>query len=209
MLIPFMRKSNFYFRFFFLLSCGNFIKFVVALKFFRSQLSKREGKKDAMQQQQQQREKKTVHLYPHNTHILYTDEEPPQNKKRGNRNNKQNTRKYRSARYHTIQYMRHLNKHCCLENLGESRCGQIKNEAFNSFFYCESINRHKEEPFMQFQVRIKPIFTNSGVKILSIHHHQYWFCSGLGFWCDNRNCRLFFPIFHLDYLLIVLVSAFK
>lgn len=53
-----MRKSNFYFRFFFLLSCGNFIKFVVALKFFRSQLSKREGKKDAMQQQQQQREKK-------------------------------------------------------------------------------------------------------------------------------------------------------
>ena len=33
---------------------------------------------------------------------------------------------------------------------------------------------------MQFQVRIKPIFTNSGVK-MSIHHHQYWFCSGLGF----------------------------
>ena len=63
-----MRKSNFYFRF--LLSCGNFIKFVVALKFFRSQLSKREGKKDAMQQQQQQREK-TVHLYPQ---ILYTKE---------------------------------------------------------------------------------------------------------------------------------------
>ena len=76
-----MRKSNFYFRFFFLFSCGNFIKFVFALKFFRSQLSKREGKKDAMQQQQQQREKKTVHLYPHNTHILYTDEEPPKTKR--------------------------------------------------------------------------------------------------------------------------------
>ena len=59
MLIPFMRKSNFYFRFF-LLSCGNFIKFVVALKFFRSQLSKRKGKKDAMQQQQQQREKPSI-----------------------------------------------------------------------------------------------------------------------------------------------------
>ena len=50
----------------------------------------------------------------------------PQNKKRGNRNNKQNTRKYRSARYHTIQYMRHLNKHCCLENLGKVDVGRLR-----------------------------------------------------------------------------------
>lgn len=77
----FYAKVKFLFSLFFLLSCGNFIKFVVALKFFRSQLSKRKGKKDAMQQQQQQREKKTVHLYPHNTHILYTDEEPPKTKR--------------------------------------------------------------------------------------------------------------------------------
>ena len=75
----FYAKVKFLFSLF-LLSCGNFIKFVVALKFFRSQLSKRKGKKDAMQQQQQQREK-TVHLYPHNTHILYTDEEPPKQKR--------------------------------------------------------------------------------------------------------------------------------
>ena len=64
-----------------------------------------------MQQQQQQREK-TVHLYPKT--------------KEGNRNNKQNTRKYRSARYHTIQYMRHLNKHCCLENLGKVDVGRLR-----------------------------------------------------------------------------------
>lgn len=76
-----MRKSNFYFRFF-LLSCGNFIKFVVALKFFRSQLSKREGKKDAMQQQQQQREKKPSIFTPI-IHTFYTQTKNPPKQKEG------------------------------------------------------------------------------------------------------------------------------
>lgn len=78
----FYAKVKFLFSLFFLLSCGNFIKFVVALKFFRSQLSKRKGKKDAMQQQQQQREKKPSIFTPI-IHTFYTQTKNPPKQKEG------------------------------------------------------------------------------------------------------------------------------
>ena len=97
---------------------------------------------------------------PHNTHILYTDEEPPKQKREIGTTNKILES---IARRGTTQYMRHLNKHCCLENLGKVDVGRLRMRHL-ILSSIVSINRHKEEPFMQFQVRIKPIFTNSGVK---------------------------------------------
>ena len=76
-----------------------------------------------MQQQQQQREKPSI--FTPIIHTFYTQTKNPQNKKReiGTTNKILESIARRGT---TIQYMRHLNKHCCLENLGKVDVGRLR-----------------------------------------------------------------------------------